>query len=559
MDHSTDQTGSELFSKRYGKKEPCIQTNEKERGTTMEIREAVIKAQNGDQSAFSFLYEETYKSKYYLALKYMKNKEAAEDVLQDAYLKAFSKLGTLKQPEAFEGWLGMIVANTAKNMLAKKNPMLFSELAVDGEGEEYVYDVEDDNPENQPELAYTQEETKELVYEMMDTLSEEQRMCILMFHIENISISEIARTMDCSENTVKSRLNYGRKNLKSKAEEMQKKGYRLYSVAPIPLLLYLLSTDQKVMAAEPAFRMAGKKVEAAVLKEIANKASTIAEKTAAMKSSTSVAGKTAAKSSASVTGKTAAKSTASVAGKSAVGKIAAGKIAAAVVATCIVGAGSYGVYQLNNENHMADRLSKAATTAQMTEDTDTTTDTKSQQKKENKQQQDKKQDKKQSDQTEIRNLYEQVLTDVQNGKYEFTQMEDNTDYYYFVTDIDGDQIPELGVGPKQDAAPMAIYDLRLFSCEQTANGYELVTIQGEENVEDLHIAADGNGLLMNLITQGTGMCEVHRITVRNKTLVYGSAEQTFRIDDTATSEFENSNQEVSWKSITDQSGLQVLK
>ncbi|MFR9098562.1 MAG: hypothetical protein ACLVI9_01560 [Anaerostipes hadrus] len=50
-------------------------TNEKERGTTMEIKEAVIKAQNGDQSAFSFLYEETYKSKYYLALKYMKIKK----------------------------------------------------------------------------------------------------------------------------------------------------------------------------------------------------------------------------------------------------------------------------------------------------------------------------------------------------------------------------------------------------------------------------------------------------------------------------------------------------
>ena len=507
----------------------------------MDFKTAIVQAVKGDERGFAYLYEQTYQKKYYLALQYMKNKEAAEDVLQEAYLKAFQKLPTLQNPEAFEGWLGMIVANTAKNMLAKKNPMLFSELAVDGEGEEYMYDVEDDNPENQPELAYTQEETKELVYEMMDTLSEEQRMCILMFHIENISISEIARTMDCSENTVKSRLNYGRKNLKSKAEEMQKKGYRLYSVAPIPLLLYLLSTDQKTMAAEPAFRIAGEKVEAVVLKKATAKASTIA-------------GKTAAKSSTSAAGKTAAKGTAFTAGK-----ITAGKIAAAVVATCIVGAGSYGVYQLNNENHMADRLSKAATTAQMTEDTDTTTDTKSQQKKENKQQQDKKQDKKQSDQTEIRNLYEQVLTDVQNGKYEFTQMENNTDYYYFIADIDGDQIPELGVGPKQDAAPMAIYDLRLFSCEQTANGYELVTIQGEENVEDLHIAADGNGLLMNLITQGTGMCEVHRITVRNKTLVYGSAEQTFRIDDTATSEFENSNQEVSWKSITDQSGLQVLK
>ena len=520
----------------------------------MDLKTAIAQAVKGDERGFAYLYEQTYQKKYYLALQYMKNKEAAEDVLQEAYFKAFQKLPTLQNPEAFEGWLGMIVANTAKNMLAKKNPMLFSELAVDGEGEEYVYDVEDDNPENQPELAYTQEETKELVHEMMDTLSEEQRMCILMFHIENISISEIARTMDCSENTVKSRLNYGRKNLKSKAEEMQKKGYRLYSVAPIPLLLYLLSTDQKVMAAEPAFRMAGEQVEAVVLKEASAKASTIAGKTAAVKSSTSVAGKTAAKSSTSVAGKAAAKGTAFVVGKS-----AAGKIAAAVVATCIVGAGSYGVYQLNNENHMADRLSKAATTAQMTEGTDTTTDAKSHQKKENKQQPDKAQNKKQSDQTEIQNLYEQVLTDVQNGKYEFTQMENNTDYYYFLADMDGDQIPELGVGPKQDAAPMAIYDLRLFSCEQTANGYELVTIQGEQDVEDLHIAADGNGLLMNLITQGNGMCEIHRITVRNKTLVYGSAEQTFRIDESAASDFENSNQEVSWKSITDQSGLQVLK
>ena len=86
----------------------------------MNLNEAVIKAQNGDQDGFAFLYDQTYQSKYYLSLKYMKNKEAAEDVLQDAYLKAFSKLNTLKQPEAFEGWLGMIVANTAKKCIGKE-------------------------------------------------------------------------------------------------------------------------------------------------------------------------------------------------------------------------------------------------------------------------------------------------------------------------------------------------------------------------------------------------------------------------------------------------------
>lgn len=70
------------------------------------------------------------------------------------------KLGTLKQPEAFEGWLGMIVANTAKNMLVKKNPLLFSEMAVDQEGEEYVYDVEDEDSEISPNLHTPEKKQK---------------------------------------------------------------------------------------------------------------------------------------------------------------------------------------------------------------------------------------------------------------------------------------------------------------------------------------------------------------------------------------------------------------
>ena len=47
-------------------------------------------------------------------------------------------------------------------------------------------------------------------------IADEQRLCVLMFHIEGQSIKDIAETLKCSENTVKSRLNYGRKNLKSK-------------------------------------------------------------------------------------------------------------------------------------------------------------------------------------------------------------------------------------------------------------------------------------------------------------------------------------------------------
>lgn len=76
----------------------------------MDLKTAIAQAVKGDERGFAYLYEQTCQKKYYLALQYMKNKEAAEDVLQEAYLKAFQKLPTLQNPEAFEGWLGMIVA-----------------------------------------------------------------------------------------------------------------------------------------------------------------------------------------------------------------------------------------------------------------------------------------------------------------------------------------------------------------------------------------------------------------------------------------------------------------
>lgn len=237
-------------------------------GNGVNYTEAVALAKAGDERGYGFLYETTYKSKYYLALQYVKNEETARDVLQEAYIRAFTKLDMLAEPEAFPGWLGKIVANTAKNVLVKKNPMLFSEMGAEDEGEDFEYRIEDDSIESQPELSYTRQETQELVHQMIDSLSEEQRMCILMFHIEGVPISEIASTLGCSENTVKSRLNYGRKNLKRKAEELQKKGYKLYNVAPLPLFLYLLRTQEGYLMADGSLAAAGKSVVDAVFRSV---------------------------------------------------------------------------------------------------------------------------------------------------------------------------------------------------------------------------------------------------------------------------------------------------
>lgn len=309
----------------------------------MTYTEAINLARAGEERGYGFLYEKTYKSKYYLALQYMKNEEEAEDVLQEAYIKAFSKLDTLENPEAFQGWLGMIVANTAKNMLAKKRLLLFSDLAVDDEGEAFEYQIEDDDLEVQPELSYTRQETKELVHELIDSLSEEQRLCILMFHIEGISISEIARTMDCSENTVKSRLNYGRKNLRMKAEDLQKKGYKLYSVAPLPLFLMLLRSEETYLAAEGNLSAAGKLVADQVFASLSSGEgvlSTTEAVTDAVKGMSKEATKTAGSA-------VKAKDALGAAGKAGILHTTAGKAAAIVLGICVAGGATFfGVSQV---------------------------------------------------------------------------------------------------------------------------------------------------------------------------------------------------------------------
>ncbi len=294
----------------------------------MDYKEAVALARQGDERGYGFLYETTYKSKYYLALQYMKNEEAAQDVLQEAYIRAFTRLDMLTEPEAFPGWLGRIVANTAKNMLVKKNPMLFSQMETEEEGENFEYRIEDDSIENQPELSYTRQETQELVREMIDSLSEEQRMCILLFHIEGASIREIAVTLGCSENTVKSRLNYGRQNLKKKAEELQKKGYKLYSVAPLPLFLYLLRSQAGYLDKAGSLAAGGKSVAQSVF-------GAVSRQNAAGSSQSAVASQAAAHGQAAG------------AAKAGLLHTTLGKVAAVTVGVCLAGgAGAYGVYQI---------------------------------------------------------------------------------------------------------------------------------------------------------------------------------------------------------------------
>lgn len=229
-------------------------------GRINSIGDAVRAALNGNNDGFTYLYDKTYKAKYYVAQKYVKNDDTVADVLQDAYMKAFQNLNMLNDPEKFDSWLGMIVANTAKNYLRVKNPVLFSEMDHDdGEGDitEFQDLIVDERIDFNPEERYSKQETADLVNELLSSLPEEQKICMIMFYLEGHSVDEIATALECSKNTVTSRLNYGRKKIKAKGEELEKRGYRLYSVSPVVLLFILMQLQKRSYIYEAGAAAAG--------------------------------------------------------------------------------------------------------------------------------------------------------------------------------------------------------------------------------------------------------------------------------------------------------------
>ena len=324
-------------------------------GAAVDYTEAVEQAKAGREEGFSYLYEMTYRNKLYIAMKYMKNEDEAMDVLHDSYVKAFERLSGLQDANSFPGWLSTIVANTARNALRDRHTVNFSDMQrEDQDGEAFEYSIADENMTAQPEMACTTKETQEMVQELIGSLSDEQRMCVLMFHIEGYSIKDIATVLGCSENTVKSRLNYGRKNIKAKAEELQKKGYKLYSYTPMALLTYLLMAERGTMLVAGTFdKLAGvgSVVGAGLIHGGAAGALSVAG-SAATAGGTGVAGAagSAAGTGAAAGGKTAA----ATAAKQTFLKTVAGKITMAAAGVAVAG-GAAGVAIYNhNQNTWQD-------------------------------------------------------------------------------------------------------------------------------------------------------------------------------------------------------------
>lgn len=313
----------------------------------------VAKIQSGDKSAFDELYKLTSERAYFVALEFTKNNQDAEDILQESYIKALSKINELDKPESFSSWLNQIVANKSKDFLKKKKTMLFNSDEEETDATELL---PNEDTSFSPEESLDQTELQKTVMEVLDELSEEKRACVLMMYFEELSVGEIAETLEIPEGTVKTRLFSARKDLKDK---FAKRGITsAYSIAPIGIVIWAL----RRMSDAVSKTFVGSGASANVLAGI-----TVAG--AGTAASVAVAGTTAATTAAAVGTGTATATGAAATGTGIAAKIAALTVAQKVIAgvsvAAVVAGGTAGVVTVVN-NDKKDDLSTTAYTEEYT-------------------------------------------------------------------------------------------------------------------------------------------------------------------------------------------------
>jgi RNA polymerase sigma-70 factor (ECF subfamily) len=175
----------------------------------------VARAKDGDSDAFTELVKRYERRIFRLAKHITQNEEDAEDVLQDAFLKAYQHIGGFQEQSKFYTWLVRIAVNEALMKLRKrKSGKIYSlDEAVDT-GEETV--TREIAVWDNPEQRYSQEELRAILQQAIDGLAPIFRTVFVLRDVEELSTEETASTLGISVPAVKSRLLRARLQLRDK-------------------------------------------------------------------------------------------------------------------------------------------------------------------------------------------------------------------------------------------------------------------------------------------------------------------------------------------------------
>lgn len=182
-------------------------------------QDLVLRVQQGDKSAFDLLVIKYQHKIIQLVNRYVKDPSEAQDVAQEAFIKAYRALGNFRGESAFYTWLYRIAINTAKNYLvsrARRN----SDAQVDIHDAEQIENAPQLQGIETPERHLFNQEIVETIKAAIESLPEEMRIAIMLREFEGMSYEEIAEAMDCPVGTVRSRIFRAREAIDNKLQPL---------------------------------------------------------------------------------------------------------------------------------------------------------------------------------------------------------------------------------------------------------------------------------------------------------------------------------------------------
>jgi RNA polymerase sigma-70 factor (ECF subfamily) len=176
----------------------------------------VRRARKGDATAFEMLVDTRLDRCYRLAWSILSNDADAADATQDALVSAWRQLPRLRDPAAFDGWLNRIVANAA--LMARRHRVRLREVSVRPANPGDITPEPEPPPDPHARTAMDQVVDNDAIGRAFDRLRPQDRLILVLHHVEERPVAEIARSLGIPVGTAKWRLHAARGALEKAME-----------------------------------------------------------------------------------------------------------------------------------------------------------------------------------------------------------------------------------------------------------------------------------------------------------------------------------------------------
>ncbi|GAA4114185.1 sigma-70 family RNA polymerase sigma factor [Aquimarina addita] len=177
--------------------------------TTLHIEQLIEKCRNSDQNAQLEIYNRYYKTMYNAAYRILKDTAEAEDIMQEAFLTAFTKLSSLKDDKMFGSWLKKITINASLNVYRKQS--IKKEVAI----ETIEYALTDTESSIQEDITDTKAKT---VLHMLKQLKDSYSTVLTLHLIEGYDYEEISQILNITNSNCRTLISRAKESLRNKLQ-----------------------------------------------------------------------------------------------------------------------------------------------------------------------------------------------------------------------------------------------------------------------------------------------------------------------------------------------------